>query len=471
MVTTVLSSTTNAMYQTTGMEAVLVRSGVYRISQVNDAVRLNHSHSTLTVVGEVYGADDSVQVGSGADWVSINVSPSGVIGALESFSGDRQGIDIAAGVFATSIQNAGTISGRAGIDGSQASTIEIHNTGEIKGAAAAVTMQGWLYNSGMISSTGNYAVMLEAASTVINTGDLLGRSGISGSDGADTIVNSGTITGSVRLGDGRDSFDGRGGTVVGHVSGQGGSDTYIIDNAGLDIVETAGGGTDRVLASVDYQLGKHLENLTLIGAGNISAAGNELKNTIKGNSGNNQISGESRSDTLLGKAGNDVLYGGKGNDTLKGGGGSDHLFGSLGNDVLFGDDGRDELYGGRGADDLRGGDGADVLIGGLGQDTLRGGDGTDTFRFVRAGQSPSSGQRDKITDFTSGEDAIDLKDLTSIRLDVAIGGSFSGQGPSLRTLVKGGTTRVLIDTDGDRNADMRIYLAKVTSIDQGDFIL
>jgi Ca2+-binding RTX toxin-like protein len=62
----------------------------------------------------------------------------------------------------------------------------------------------------------------------------------------------------------------------------------------------------------------------------------------------------------------------------------------------------DSLIGGRGRDTLSGGDGDDFLAGGTGLDTLSGGDGSDTFRFG------GNTQTDRITDFVSGIDRIEL---------------------------------------------------------------
>ncbi len=85
--------------------------------------------------------------------------------------------------------------------------------------------------------------------------------------------------------------------------------------------------------------------------------------------------------------------GGLGDDSIDGGVGHDHLDGGLGDD---------EILGGAGNDKLFGGDGDDVLNGGSGQDILTGGAGADAFTFdARFG-------KDKISDFTQGEDVIDF---------------------------------------------------------------
>ncbi|HGF7154289.1 TPA: type I secretion C-terminal target domain-containing protein, partial [Vibrio mimicus] len=97
-------------------------------------------------------------------------------------------------------------------------------------------------------------------------------------------------------------------------------------------------------------------------------------------------------------------------DRLTGGLGNDILFGQGGNDYLDGGVGKDTLYGGKGSDTLIGGDDDDILIGGLGNDILTGGEGEDLFKWV---DRDLDGSKDRITDFTIGEDKIDLSDLFS----------------------------------------------------------
>lgn len=115
------------------------------------------------------------------------------------------------------------------------------------------------------------------------------------------------------------------------------------------------------------------------------------------------------SETMTGTNEQDVLDGSWGNDVLNGLGGHDRLIGGLGNDTLNGGAGNDTLLGGDGRDILNGGDGNDTLIGGDDTDTMTGGAGADIFRFEAKGDSlTSTSLRDIITDFTVGQDKIDL---------------------------------------------------------------
>ncbi|MCQ4347950.1 type I secretion C-terminal target domain-containing protein, partial [Pseudomonas stutzeri] len=104
-------------------------------------------------------------------------------------------------------------------------------------------------------------------------------------------------------------------------------------------------------------------------------------------------------------------------DALEGGAGNDTLTGTAGGDWIFGHDGDDVLSGLLGDDALAGGAGDDILVGGPGNDLLSGGPGADTFVW----NSGDSGV-DRITDFTPGEDRLDLSDLL-----VGIDGSLDSQ--------------------------------------------
>lgn len=84
------------------------------------------------------------------------------------------------------------------------------------------------------------------------------------------------------------------------------------------------------------------------------------------------------------------------------------VLGSDGADVLTGGTGGDLLMGFDKADSLDGGAGDDRLVDGAGVDVLTGGAGADTFVFV------GDGRLDTITDFTLGEDRIDLSDLNML---------------------------------------------------------
>ncbi|MBD2102616.1 GDSL-type esterase/lipase family protein [Leptolyngbya sp. FACHB-261] len=77
-----------------------------------------------------------------------------------------------------------------------------------------------------------------------------------------------------------------------------------------------GEGIDTVRSTASSSLGANLENLILIGLGNLNGSGNNLNNTLVGTSSNNLLLGGAGDDFLNGKGGRDSFDGGAGNDTV-----------------------------------------------------------------------------------------------------------------------------------------------------------
>ncbi|MGG5811224.1 hypothetical protein [Falsiroseomonas sp. CW058] len=183
-----------------------------------------------------------------------------------------------------------------------------------------------------------------AARAVHGTGNGLGNqltgsqraNHLSGLEGDDTLVGGGgadTLDGG--LGD--DRLDGGAGNDS--MTGGAGDDRYYVDSSGDVVVEQAGQGQDRVLASSSFVLGTDVEMLQLIGGTAADGRGNASQNRIVGNDAAN---------LLEGMAGNDVLVGGSGDDTLTGGEGIDRLEGGAGADVfrfLVAGEGADRIVG------------------------------------------------------------------------------------------------------------------------------
>lgn len=135
--------------------------------------------------------------------------------------------------------------------------------------------------------------------------------------------------------------------------------------------------------------------------------------------------------------------------------------GTSGNDIISGSIRGDALEGGDGDDIISGGVGADRLTGGAGVDTLTGGAGRDSFAFFPfsdAGTTP-----DIITDFEAG-DFITFADPVFGNRDpeipsIFIGtGSFTGLAGEIRYVKSGGTTEIIMDSDGDMSGDHYILL-------------
>lgn len=300
------------------------------------------------------------------------------------------------------------------------------------------------------------------------------------------------------------------------MEGGAGSDTYVVDNAGDRIIETAGGGIDTVIASVFHKLADHVENLVLTGSADLNGTGNALDNHLTGNAGNNLLDGGLGRDTLSGGLGDDtyiidnlddlvIEYADSGHDTVRssvshvlgdhvedlvltgtaaiagtGNGLDNRITGNAGNNRLDGGKGNDLLDGGAGSDTLFGGEGRDILIGGAGRDHLTGGLGADHFTFRSAAETgPSASQRDLITDFDRTQG--DKVDLAAIDANINLAGDqgfrflgtagFSKRAGELRYEYSKNVTLVHGDTNGDGIADFTIEFSRKIALNADDFLL
>ncbi|MEG4803201.1 type I secretion C-terminal target domain-containing protein [Microcoleus sp. ARI1-B5] len=289
-----------------------------------------------------------------------------------------------------------------------------------------------------------------------------------------------------------------GGTGNDTMTGGQGDDIYFVDSVGDVVIEAVGGGKDTVLTSLEsYTLGDNVENLNLgfvgiIGAGNSlnnEISGNELDNALYGKEGDDILYGNAGDDDLVGNSGNDTMVGGIGNDNYwveesgdvvveAAGSGTDRVFASvnytlganvenlylmphsnasegIGNDlnnaIGLANTGNDKLgvrdqnlvLSGMGGDDtLSGGSGDDLLTGGTGRDWLTGGDGDDRYVYTHLKDAG-----DTITDFTNGNDVLDLRDLLGSFDAIVADPVAAGY---LRLTSVGGNTQVEIDSDGTK---------------------
>jgi Ca2+-binding RTX toxin-like protein len=311
---------------------------------------------------------------------------------------------------------------------------------------------------------------------------------LNGGDGND-ILRAGSGNNTLDGGTGNDTLFSSA-TGIDALTGGSGDDVYEIHNSNDIISEKLGGGTDTVWTDVSYTLSENVENMYLVGIINgIGNSGNNTivgygagEHTIDGGAGNDLLVGGTSNDTLLGGAGNDALYGGDGNDIIRSGDGNNTLDGGAGNDVLFSSiTGLDTLAGGTGDDvyeihhsldqifeNAGGGNdtvwtdisytlsasvetmylvgaingvgnssnntivgygaGDNLINGGGGSDTLTGGAGNDTFVFdSRMLISQVISGVDTITDFTIGQDKIQLSQLAfNTNLRTTAGNTIAG---------------------------------------------
>ncbi|MBV1865121.1 MAG: hypothetical protein KUG74_11910 [Rhodobacteraceae bacterium] len=485
----VISTHLTAQYIIHGGDYVYVQKDASVVTPATSLLGNNDSSMSVHIDGTVVSANTAVNLGASATVVTdllLQIGETGVVSSLYGSSGiyigrtnaeitnhghvsaDWRGLYFAAGATSGSLKNTGTITANSsyavyasGDFNSNGGAFEIENSGYISGGSAAIKInsQGLeLYNSGTL--IGNIGVGSSSnisnsnSIDINNSGSIIGRNGIGvqSAGAGDSVINSGRIVGDVDLAGGRDLYDGRGGTVEGEVYGGLGNDTYIIDDASIELVEQFAEGTDTVQSSVSWKLGANFEDLTLIGDGNIRGVGNDEVNIITGNDADNR---------LRGRAGYDTLNGGDGNDEIRGGKGNDVLLGGAGDDILRGNTSRDTMDGG---------DGHDRLIGGKGKDEMTGGDGEDVFVFNRVNHSLPGVESDKVTDFVAGVDQIDFSGL-NMELSFIGTAVFTNTVGEVRLRVTAAKTSVRVDTDGDGVADIRIELNGASGLEASDFIL
>lgn len=283
---------------------------------------------------------------------------------------------------------------------------------------------------------------------------------IDGTAGDNRLFASATNDSVVNAGDGNDSIDG--GKYFNHMlKGGNGDDTYFIRSQTATVVELAGQGFDTVRTFVDHTLATEVENLRLE-VGGLTGIGNSMNNTITGSAGVDKIYGMDGNDSIQGRDGDDSIWGGLGIDTLRG---------ENGNDILFGEAGDDKLDGGAGNDKLDGGAGNDLLIAGAGNDVMTGGAGSDIFRFYTTDVATYS--FDQITDFTSGADKIDLKQIYpgGGRFTFIGTQAFHNKVGELHYTVVNGSAVVEGDLNGDGKADFAIKVDNVTKLAAADFVI
>jgi Ca2+-binding RTX toxin-like protein len=220
--------------------------------------------------------------------------------------------------------------------------------------------------------------------------------------------------------EGNDYIDG--GLGADRMFGGAGHDTYVVDNAGDQVIENANEGFDTVRVSFSYTIPLNVERLELTGTAAINGYGSSADDRLYGNVSSNILWGYGGNDILNGGGGTDTAIGGTGNDTyyidnagdvvveyanegsdwvassisytlgqnlesanlivagdlnltgndldntLVGNGWANVLSGGLGNDTLRGENGADQLFGGDGNDFLDGGWAVDAMAGGAGSD-------------------------------------------------------------------------------------------------------
>ena len=282
-----------------------------------------------------------------------------------------------------------------------------------------------------INGTGNALDNAIRGNDSANTLD--GREGndkLEGLGGDDTLIG----------GPGNDTLDG--GTGADSMTGGPGDDTYVRDQAGDQVIELPGGGFDTERSSLDWVIDANVERLVLLGTAS-NATGDDQANVLIGNNAANVLDGGRGADSMAGGPGDDTYKVDSGADQVTeapnqgtdiilsqvpqvlpanlenltfgesvgnvegiGNASANNIVGNSEANLLDGGAGNDTLKGQGGDDTLVGADGIDTLAGGVGRDVLSGGAGSDHFVFDTAIASGTN--VDRIVDFATGQDKIDL---------------------------------------------------------------
>ncbi|MEQ1952390.1 calcium-binding protein [Mesorhizobium sp. CN2-181] len=293
-----------------------------------------------------------------------------------------------------------------------------------------------------------------------------------------------------------------GGGVGDVLRGMGANDTYLVYSGATAIVETASqGAADRVMAAVDYSLGKgvYVEQLTTTSASGTSAidlTGNALKQEIIGNAGANILhdGGAGATDTLKGLGGNDTYLIYNSGDLIVEGATQgtadriaaavDYLLGAgvhveaMQTTSLTGTSGID-LTGNEIAQKITGNAGSNILDGKGGNDTLTSGSGKDFFVFST---KLGTGSIDTVTDFNVADDTVRLENaiFTALTTTGALAASaFRANATGLagdsddRIIYETDTGKLFYDANGSASGDS-IHFATLTiglGLTSADFVV
>ena len=280
-------------------------------------------NDSLTNSGTITG---TVDLGGGDDTI---VNTGTMTGNVRLGAGDDSFTQAISGTLG------GTVFGGEGFD-----TFRLDATGT--GAIAGSQVNGFerlvQTGSGAATWSGSFeapTIELEGSTLLVAAGTTLQTSGsatVTGGSGVQTVVNAGSITGSVLLGDGNDTYrDIAGSTVGGIVDGGTGQDTYAFVLAGDRSVDGAGANFENLAVSgsgtLTYALNQSFGQARVDGGGLTLALGSNTIGEVLGGDGDEAIRADGDLARVALGGGNDTLAlggttaaglydGGKGLDTL-----------------------------------------------------------------------------------------------------------------------------------------------------------
>lgn len=419
-----------------GANAVTVHQGAVIHSDTGFGVDFGSRDNALTNAGSISGGAGGLRFGDGG-FSLINTGTIQSTGyALHATQSDADQTGF--------VSNGGVMHGRVQITGG---TITYENFGTHISVGATLNLTPAIGGEVLVSNTGTLSSASGRSITIASTdaysaslhnaghiqGDII--TGV----GEDHVTNEGTILGIVALGAGDNTLVNRG-VIVGDVSFGAGAD--LVRNLGTiegDVV-MAGGANTFVMgteASVGGIIRASVDADTLVLRASATATGFDL---VK----------------LRGQ--DDIDFIGDELDQTEA--------------RILGNRGDNELTATGGTTVMRGRGGDDVLIASLGQDRLTGGAGADVFRFDDTDHSlVGDGSHDIITDFTRGQDLIDLSLLGDAISFIGRKKFSTDAGAELRIVKEDGNVWVRYDSDGDGTSELEIEVLSQKKLTLSDFIL
>jgi len=296
---TITSSITRSMADFVNIES-LTLTGSAAITGIGNAFanRLNGANNSAANMLKGLGGDDVYIVGVGD---IVDEDPGG-------------GVDVVVASFTytllANVENL-QLSGNAANLNGKGNTLD--NTLNGKESTTANTLEGLTGNDTYIIGVGDIVeegvgggtdwVVADFTYILRSNVENLQLSGNTAIDGTGNNLNN-TLNGVIN-------------TAANTLTGMTGNDTYIV-GANDNVVESANGGTDKVVSAFDHVLSANVENLELSGAGAIDGTGNTRPNQMNGAT-------SSGANVLRGLAGDDVYFVGKGDTVVEASGGGNDI--------------------------------------------------------------------------------------------------------------------------------------------------